>query len=169
MNTWLLTVSIFMQFIVLFDLNNLVRFIRIQGVTKVAKDRAFLKVLLVNIHLEGALCHRHCTRYRGCKNERVTKKSSFGIPMPVSGSGRSEGATKTGELQTLHPCRQWLGIKYSPFSLSQGLSNSHRALQPNLTLAEFQPADKAAKGRLGTSLGLFRAGNRHLPSAQGVL
>ena len=75
--------------------------------------------------------------------------------MPMSGSGWSEGATKTGELRTLQPCRQWLGIKYSPFSLSQGLSNSHRALQPNLTLAEFQPADKAAKGRLGTSLGLF--------------
>lgn len=77
MSTWLLTVSIFIQFIVLVDLNNLVRFIRIQGVTKVAKDRAFLKVLLVNIHLAGALCHRHCTRYRGCKNERVTKKIQF--------------------------------------------------------------------------------------------
>lgn len=89
--------------------------------------------------------------------------------MPVSGFEWSEGATKTREPQTLQPCRQWLGVKYSPFSLSQRLSHSHRALQPNLILAEFQPAGKAAKGRLGTSLGLFWAGSKHLPSAQGVL
>ena len=89
--------------------------------------------------------------------------------MPVSGFEWSEGATKTREPQTLQACRQWLGVKYSPFSLSQRLSHSHRALQPNLTLAEFQPAGKAAKGRLGTSLGLFWTGSRHLPSAQGVL
>ena len=89
--------------------------------------------------------------------------------MPVSGLEWSEGATKAREPQTLQPCRQWLGVKYSPFSLSQRLSHSHRALQPNLILAEFQPAGKAAKGRLGTSLGLFWAGSRHLPSVQGVL
>lgn len=70
-------------------------------------------------------------------NERVTENSTLEISEPVSGSGWSEGATKTREPQTLQPCRQWLGIKYSPFSLSQGLSHSHRALEPNLTLAGF--------------------------------
>lgn len=38
MSTWLLTESIFIQFIVLFDLNNFVRFIRIEEVTNAATD-----------------------------------------------------------------------------------------------------------------------------------
>lgn len=143
------------------------RFVRILGVTNAARAHPVLKILLVKFTYRE-LCARHCTRCRGCIG-RVTTKSSFGIPMPVSGFEWSEGATKTRESQTLQACRQQLGVKYSPFSLSQRLSHSHRALQPNLTLAEFQPAGKAAKGRLGTSLGLFWTGSRHLPSAQGVL
>lgn len=74
--------------------------------------------------------------------------------MPVSGSGWSEGATEAAE-SSKHLNLADSGSGLNTHSLAPGLSYSHRALQPNLTLAGLQAADKAAKGRLGTSLGLF--------------
>lgn len=108
--------------------------------------------------------------YQACMNEKVTKDSCHGISVPVSGFWVVwRGYRNCREQQTLQPYRRWLKIRHSLLSLSQGLSCSHKALQPNLTLAQRQPANKAAKGRLGTSLGRLWAGNRRLALCWGSL